>query len=463
VVAASIRYVTDVPYIANFTPELAPACLDLVAVINGFRPPRQDSALPRRGGGAFTWCELGCGMGLAPIVFAATHPQGVFHGIDAMSAHITRAREIAAKAEIPNLTFHALDFAAASDLALPKFNYIVAHGVYAWIDAAAAAAFRRFIDRHLAPGGLVYVSYNSMPGWAADAPFQHLAYALAAHEPGNSIARFTTVATTIQELHKAGAAALIASPVASDLKERIAKHPAAYFAHEYLAPAWHPLYVDEVRQAMAEIGLAPIGSATFRDNFDGFVLRQAARDAIATIADADLKELTRDYFLHQRFRRDVFGRMPERIDDAARNAALLGTHFGLKRPAGLTEYYMDTEAGHVAFDNPVARRIVSTLAEGARPLAECGIPAGSEQDLIANALALCAAVMIIPVEASRADVGQVNAALFESTDAQSETAFHVLPYGTSLRLDHAILAAFRDGKPVSEEQQPWVDFIKTLG
>jgi trans-aconitate methyltransferase len=454
-VAAPIRYVTDVPYIANFTPELAPACLDLVAVINGFQPPRKSDA--------FAWCELGCGMGLAPIIFAATHPEGVFHGIDAMSAHITRAREIAAKAEIPNLTFHALDFAAACDLALPQFDYIVAHGVYAWIDDQAAAAFRHFIDRHLAPGGLVYVSYNSMPGWAADAPFQHLAYAMAAQAPGNSSERFAAVAVTLQELHKAGAAALIASPIASDLKARVAKHPAAYFAHEYLAPAWHPLYVDEVRKAMAEIGLAPIGSASLRDNFDGFVLRQAARDALAEIADADLRELARDYFMHQRFRRDVFGRIPERIDDDARNAALLGTHFALKRPAGLTEYFMDTEAGRVDFDNPVARRIVATLAEGARPLAECGIPGGSDQDLIANGLALCAAIMILPVAAGRADVRRVNAALFESTDAQSETAFHVLPYGTSLRLDHAILAAFRDGRPVNEQQQPWVDFIKTLG
>jgi hypothetical protein len=128
----------------------------------------------------------------------------------------------------------------------------------------------------------------------------------------------------------------------------------------------------------------------------------------------------------------------------------------------LTEFFMDTEAGHVAFDNPVSRRIVATLAEGARPLAACAMPGGSDQDLIANALALCAAVMILPVASGRADVRRVNAALFESTDAQSETAFHVLPYGTSLRLDHAILAAFRDGRSVSEEQQPWVEFIERL-
>jgi len=79
-----IRYVTDVPYIAGFTAELAPEWLDLVATVCGFAAPRRDAG--------FTWCELGCGPGMAPIIFAATHPEGVFHGIDAMPDHIARAR-----------------------------------------------------------------------------------------------------------------------------------------------------------------------------------------------------------------------------------------------------------------------------------------------------------------------------------------------------------------------------------
>ena len=163
---SDIRYVTDVPYITGFTSELAPEWLDLVATINGFAAPQRKDG--------FTWCELGCGPGMAPIIFAATHPEAEFHGIDAMPDHIARGKAIADKTGIGNLTLHALDFEKAHALDLPQLDYIVAHGVYAWIDEAAAASMRRFLARHLTPRGLVYVSCNYKPRCATDGPFQLL-------------------------------------------------------------------------------------------------------------------------------------------------------------------------------------------------------------------------------------------------------------------------------------------------
>jgi SAM-dependent methyltransferase len=452
--AGGIRYVTDVPYIAGFTAELAPEWLDLVATVCGFAAPRRDAG--------FAWCELGCGPGMAPIIFAATHPEGTFHGIDAMPDHIERGRAIAARAEIPNLALHALDFAAALDRDLPQFQYIVTHGVYAWIDEAAAASLRRFIDRHLAPGGLVYISYNAMPGWAADGPFQHLLYALAEGGAGDSIARFANAAATAEALRKAGAGALAASPTAVGFEAARAKLPAAYFAHEYLAPAWRPRYVDEVRREMAEIGLQPVGSATLRDNFDSFVLRAAERDALAAINDPDRRELARDYCMVQRFRRDVYGRAPERIDDDARRERLLATTFALMRPPSLIEYKMATEAGDVGFDNPVARRIVALVAEGPRRLADCVEPGASEQDLQANMLTLCCAGVVKPVAARTVPVDRINAAFLDGLD-QTETIFRVMPHGTALRVDRGLLLALRDGKPVPDAVRPWADFLQPAG
>jgi SAM-dependent methyltransferase len=456
-VNGDIRYVTDVPYIAGFTSELAPEWLDLVAIICGFAPPRRD---PTQQG--FAWCELGCGPGMAPIIFAATHPEGVFHGVDVMPDHIARGSAIARGAGLDNLTLHALDFTAATELDLPKFDYITAHGVYAWIDEAAAASLRRFIDRHLKPGGLVYVSYNAMPGWASDGPFQHLLYALAEGGSGNSIARLAGAAALAETLRKAGAAALAASPTAMQFTEEREKRPEAYFAHEYLCPAWRPRYVDEVRREMAEIGLVPVGSATLRDNFESFVLQAKARAALAEIDDPDRRELARDYFMFQRFRRDVYGRAPERIDDDERRERLFAQTFALMRPASLVEYKMATEAGDLAFDNPVARGLVARLAEGPRRLRDCLEPGADAQDLLANALTLSCAHVLRPVAARAADVTRLNAALLEGLDAKTETTFRVMPRGTALRFDGQILVALRDGKPLPDSVAPWVEFLERL-
>jgi SAM-dependent methyltransferase len=154
-------YVIDVPYTWHFARELAPAWLDLVAMVSGIEPPHRES---------FTWCELGCGYGLTTSILAATHPGGQFCGIDFNAAHIESAKRFATECEIENVAFHHTDFSTAIEAMACSFDYIVLHGVYSWVDKQAQNALLQFIDRHLNPGGLVYVSYNAIPGRAADLP-----------------------------------------------------------------------------------------------------------------------------------------------------------------------------------------------------------------------------------------------------------------------------------------------------
>ncbi|MGH7115007.1 MAG: class I SAM-dependent methyltransferase, partial [Stellaceae bacterium] len=298
-------YVADIPYLRDFKPMLAPAWLDHVALVSGVEPPAR--------GDGFAWCDLGCGQGVTAAILAATHPRGRFHGIDAMPVHIEHARRLAAEAGVANLRLEAIDFAAALERDLPPFDYIVAHGVYSWVDGEAQAALRRLIDRQLKPGGLVYISCNAMPGWARDLPFQHLLSELGRHGSGGSAARLAEAADIIRAMAAAGAPALNGSPTLAQLEARPDEYPVAYLVHEFMHAAWWPLYVTELRAAMAEIGLAPVGSASLIENFDALVLSEPARALLARIADPDLRELARDFFLDQRLRCDVFDRGNRRL------------------------------------------------------------------------------------------------------------------------------------------------------
>jgi len=245
-----------------------------------------------------------------------------------MPAHIEHARHLAAAATIANMRFHPVDFATAVDLDLPPFDYLVAHGVYSWVDAENQAALRRFIDRHLKPGGLVYVSYNAMPGWVSDLPFQHLVRELSKTFPGDSAARFTAAAEIVRVLATAGVPALGPSLTLAELKARPEDYTPAYLVHEFMhAAAWQPLYITEVRAAMAAIGLAPVGSATLIENFDRLALSDSAREALVCIPDPDLRELARDFFLNQRLRCDVFDRGNRRLDPEERAERLLASPF----------------------------------------------------------------------------------------------------------------------------------------
>jgi SAM-dependent methyltransferase len=435
-------YAADIPYLRDFKPMLAPAWLDHVALVAGIEAPsRQDG---------FAWCDLGCGQGVTAAILAATHPAAVFHGMDAMPAHIDHARRLAAAATIPNLQLHAVDFAAAIGLELPQFDYIVAHGVYTWIGAEAQCAVRRFIDRRLKPGGLVYLSYNAMPGWARDLPFQGLLREFGRTSRGDNLGRLTASAELARTLAGAGVASLAASFIIKELQERPEDYPPAYLVHEFMPPAWQPLYVTEVRRDMATIGLQPVGSATLSENFDWMVVDETARQTLGAIADPDSRELVRDYYLDQRFRCDVFARGNRQLGLGERARRLLSSTFVLARPVPAIRYTMTTPAGSVTYDSAAARAIVAELSAGRL--------AGTED--LKTLLTLCAAGDIMPAEPGHASVTDFNRVLCGRVDGPEEIRWLALPCGTAVEVDRGLLRGLRDGQPFDDG---WRHFLAYHG
>ena len=443
-------YVTDIPYVAGFKPMLAPAWLDFVALLGGRRPPGRS--------GGFAWCDLGCGQGVTAAILAATHPDGVFHGIDAMAVHVDHAVGLVAEAGATNAHFHAADFSAALARQLPRFDYIVAHGVYSWVDVEIRASVRHFIDRRLKPGGLVYVSYNALPGWTGDLPFQHLVRALAANASGDSAARFDVATRLIDRLADNGAAALAASYIVRELRERPDDYRPGYLVHEFLHAGWRPLYVTELRRDMAEIGLVPVGTAILLENFDRWILGRRARVLLREIADPDLRELVRDFVIDQRFRCDVFARDAAALDAGEQRRLLFAAGLALARPQAAITYRAATPAGQLDYANPAARAVVGALAAGARRLAEIPPGPAAPPDLLANALALCAAGDVRPVETGRVPVEALNRALSRRLGNVQETPLIALPCGTALEIDHRVVELLRDGGG-----EAWRDFLAAHG
>jgi SAM-dependent methyltransferase len=449
-------YATDVPYLRDFKRQLAPAWLDHVALVAGIEPPARNSG--------FSWCDLGCGQGVTVNILAATHPGGTFHAIDAMSAHIDHARRLAVEAAIPNVSFHSIDFTAAADLDLPLFDYIVAHGVYSWVDAANQSTLRQFFDRQLKPGGLVYVSYNAMPGWARDLPFQRLARELAGGFSGDSASRFAAALGIVRTLAAGDVPALTPSFIVGELEQRPEDYTPSYLVHEFMPAGWQPLYVTEVRVAMRALGLAPVGSATLIENLDPLVLSAKAREVLGTIADDDLRELVRDFCLDQRFRCDVFARGNRRLAGEERCAALLARTFALARPASAIRYSAATPTGFRPYKNPTARAIVSALANGPRPLADLTPIPASPQDLATNILLLCAVGDAMPVEPAGAPVEPLNQAILRRIGEAEEILWLALPCGTALNVDPGLMRQLQDGEEIDENRFPgWRRFLASHG
>jgi SAM-dependent methyltransferase len=319
-------YVTDVEYTDGFYSAQAPHSLALAAAIDGFEPP--DLTRP------FTYCELGCGRGATSLVLAASHPHAEFHAVDFHPAHIAHAEARARAAALDNITFHERSF---DDLMrpnmgiLPMFDMVTLHGVWSWVGPSVQQAILDFLNRHLRPGGLVYLSYNAMPAWSVRTPLQRLLKELAVLWPGRSD---HAAENAVAMLHRLADAKVIPVVFHDGLKKMTEgqRFSPSYLSHEYLNQHWQPVYHADVARALGEAKLVYVGSTELLRNFVNLGLTAEQRKLLDEIPIVELRETLRDYFFDYSFRHDVYVRGARRMTEARRDATLGALRLTLVRP-----------------------------------------------------------------------------------------------------------------------------------
>ncbi|MGB3719227.1 MAG: class I SAM-dependent methyltransferase [Hyphomicrobiaceae bacterium] len=296
----SAGYVADAPYTLGFYREMGPEHLAFVALINGYAAPLQ---------AGMRYCELGCGRGYGTLLFAAANPDRHFVGIDFNPAHIQEAKDLAKKAGVENVRFVEMSFtelAQSNDPDLTDFDVVALHGVYSWVSKEVANDIRHVLRRHLKPGGLCYVSYNTMPGWAQIMPIQRLMREIAHRTPGDSIRKFSSARKLLEILEKEDVGYLKVNSAARSRVAQFPNLPLQYLVHEYMNENWNPLFVTEVMEQMAEAKLSYAGSASVIENRVAFNVPQKLMQTYTEAPDLGLRELLKDFFVNQQFRRDVY-------------------------------------------------------------------------------------------------------------------------------------------------------------
>ena len=352
-------YVTDQEYTSDYHHAYTPAMLDYVALTNGV-------ASPERPAGQFRFCDLGCGFGMTALTLAAANPAAQVYGIDFMAEHIDVSRRLAESAGIGNAFFHQLSFAQALAEDFEPFDYIVAHGVYTWVNAEVRAEVTAFIQRYLKPGGLAYISYNTMPGKAMILPVQKLVSELGAEASGSAAQRVLSAFDKVGTLQQLGARALNDKEAITALMASISDEDPRYLAHEYLHPAWEPRYSIDVAREMAAAGAEFIGSATLFANDDRFLLNPQQKAYVDSFDNINQRELVKDFMLDVPFRRDVFARAPRRLDEAEQERRFGKLMLMLTVSPDAVDYTARVAFIEANFDSLVARNVVKALATGVK-------------------------------------------------------------------------------------------------
>ncbi len=145
----------DLPYKCLPIPCTAPEQLAIASLLHGGPCPTFEGARV---------LEIGCGDGANLLPLAFFRPDCKFVGVDMSVVQIADARRSAEHLALHNTTLHAADILDVGPT-LGQFDYIVAHGVMSWVPDLVRDGILAFCREHLADDGLLYLSYNTYPGW----------------------------------------------------------------------------------------------------------------------------------------------------------------------------------------------------------------------------------------------------------------------------------------------------------
>jgi predicted SAM-dependent methyltransferase/trans-aconitate methyltransferase len=370
-------YFTGVTYGSYAFQELAPGWIDYALLSQKQRPPRE------RDGAAFSYVEMGSGMGLGLCLLAAAYPEGQFIGIDFHPSHIAHSQWLVRELGLNNVRFHEADFVELADPSARspfdrdlQADYVIAHGIISWISPVVQTALYHLVSSILKPGGAFYCSYNTFPGWLDRTAFKALTdgerQRLGA---GNLLAAIDQATSKISSLLQASKTMAQALPNLSQNMQSVTsdeRHNYIYgeFGHDY----WQPYYVSEVHQQLAAHKLSYAASASLPNNHPS-LLPAPLSTLVAEESDGTLRELLLDLAINQSFRRDVFVKGPLHLSTAAQQQQLSQLRLRVTPvppadPAAAASIRIETTLGTITDDSGRIQQIENRLSPHPASLAE---------------------------------------------------------------------------------------------
>lgn len=314
----SAGYVSDIDYTYGYYPELCPNRSVLPLLNVGLACPQFETA-----------CELGFGQGVSINIHGATS-NTKWYGNDFNPAQAGFAQELA---KVVGGGVHAYDdsfedFGKREEL--PDFDFIGMHGIWSWISDDNRKAIVDFIDKKLKVGGVLYMSYNTLPGWTGFAPVRHIMteHVNSMSPSGQNIVK--RIDSAIVFMDKLMASEPLFDKIFPSAKERIETMKGQnrqYLAHEYFNKDWHPMHFSTVAEWLEPAKLQYACSAHYPDHLDALNLSQTQQSLLSTIDDVSLRESVRDFMTNQGFRRDYWVKGARKLSPAEQAAKIFELRF----------------------------------------------------------------------------------------------------------------------------------------
>jgi SAM-dependent methyltransferase len=202
--------------------------------------------------------ELGCATGGNLIPMAEGLPGARFLGIDLSGPQVEAGNRLIARLGLGNVRLRQgdiLELDPESDPDLTELDFIIAHGVYSWVPPPVQERLLQLARRLLAPNGILYVSYNVLPGWHLRGTLRDVLLDACRNER-EPHARLAAAQVALGRLARGleglpGAAAVLLG----EEVRRLRVAPASYLYFEYLAEHHSPVLFRDFVRSCASAGL----------------------------------------------------------------------------------------------------------------------------------------------------------------------------------------------------------------
>ena len=307
-------YITDLDYIPGFYPHMSPTAMRYAASLNRVVPPKIADG--------FRYLELGCGLGRSLTTLAAANPQGEFIGVDINSSHIKSIEKDISAGGLTNAQAITSDFVNLNE-DIDTFEFVALHGVFSWVSPVVREQILTLAKKHLAPGGLLLVSYNAMPGWAHLQPIRGILRQYAALRQGDTTQRIREALNYLVFIRDKKAKYFEDNPGAAAYVDGLLKQDLRYLAHEYLNEHWTSFYFSEVAAMFGTAEMSFVGSLPIHTNFWDLCVRPEFQDLFRTTSNRLVTESHKDFCANTAFRWDIYSKQPQLIENTEARVDLI--------------------------------------------------------------------------------------------------------------------------------------------
>ncbi len=458
-------YVADIGYTFGYYAELNPLRLKLAFLNAGLVYPEVGAA-----------CELGFGQGMSVNLHAAASVTE-WRGTDFNPSQAAFAQELAlvsgSSVQLYDEAF--ADFATRSDL--PQFDYIGIHGIWSWISDENRAVMVDFVRSKLKVGGVLYISYNTQPGWAAMVPMRDLLneHASVMGVSGHGIVpRIDAALEFAGKLLAVNPKYAIANPQVAERIGKLREQNRNYLAHEYFNRDWLPMSFSAMEKWLSTAKLSFACSANYFDHVPEVNLSAEQQGLLKEIPDAMFRETVRDFMVNQQFRKDYWVKGPRKHTLLEQTEALRTQRVMLVQPRADVSLKFSGALGEVTLQEAVYGPILDFLSDH-QPRTLAQIEQGVKDKRIAFAQLQQAVMVLIGagslyavqedalIAKARNHTDKINAYLVDKSRGSNDIGYLASPVTggglTVPRFHQLFLLSITQGRKLPAE---WAQYVWSL-